>query len=504
MGDEQNGALHSASSGGVVGKHPDPDPLEFLVAPSTADEFNTARLRLIPIACFRVDDVRFKFDSSFVLPEVHEEMRAFADLRKDDPRVMDAPISIFGHADPSFQGNFEPSSSTAHSGDEYNKTLSGRRAIAIYALLIRDTSYWNSLYTNHFGGDVWGEDAIRTMLDLTDPPDSDSQQNPSPDSSSGASSQNSSDSARTSRVHDIANDPGKRQQLFLDYMNALCEDLKLDKSKDFLARGAGHDLKGDVQGCSRFNPVLLFSAEDEEYYKELSADKNDVILKAVRDPSNSPNRRVIVLIFRKGSQILPAKWPCPSYKDGPAGCKKRFWSDGDTRRSTHISGSERTFEDSQDTFACRFFHRISSFSPCNRVMRLVTLTIRLVDVYHKPIKPTDYVLEVEKIKFRGQTDKDGMLVQQIPDSATTARLILPMWTVNLIIQPLGPPDSPQGIQYRLDNLGYFAQDLGEADPSFLALMRFQSVVDEQQTDLKDSNGIMQNSTKNKLIQVYGN
>src|SRR5713226_6140729 len=143
MADDKQGAIHSASDGGVLAKHPDPDPFKFLVAPATSNELNTARLRLLPIACFRIDDVRFKFDSSFVLPETQAEMKAFADLRKSDPRVDGAPISIFGHADPSFQGNFELASSTAESGDDYNKTLSGRRAIAIYGMLIRDAAIWN-------------------------------------------------------------------------------------------------------------------------------------------------------------------------------------------------------------------------------------------------------------------------------------------------------------------------------------------------------------------------
>src|SRR5215472_9114928 len=127
MPDGKQGALHAASDGGVIGTHPAADPFQFFVAPSTSNEFNTARLRLIPIACFRIDDVRFKFDSSFVLLETQAEMKAFADLRKNDPRVDGAPISIFGHADPTFQGNFELGAPTHQSGDDYNKVLSGRR-----------------------------------------------------------------------------------------------------------------------------------------------------------------------------------------------------------------------------------------------------------------------------------------------------------------------------------------------------------------------------------------
>ncbi|HEY6946596.1 MAG TPA: hypothetical protein VI431_15765 [Candidatus Acidoferrum sp.] len=287
-------------------------------------------------------------------------MRAFADFRKSDPSFDGAPISIFGHADPSFQGNFEPASPTAHSGDEYNKTLSGRRAIAVYALLTRDAAIWNNLFSNHFGGDVWGEDSIRIMLDLTDPPAPGEQGSPV-DGNPGAA-----DSARNAKVRSIANNGGQRQQLFLKYMDALCGDLKLDKTKDFLARNAGPDHKGDVQGCSRFNPVLLFSSEDEARFKRAFADHDETILRGERDRRNAVNRRLLILIFPKGSQVLPAKWPCPTFKEGSTACKKRFFSDGDTRRSTHLSGADKKFEPTHDTCACRFFQRISNGSPCER------------------------------------------------------------------------------------------------------------------------------------------
>jgi uncharacterized protein YqfB (UPF0267 family) len=367
MAGDKQGSIHSASEGGVVGKHADPDPFEFLVGPSTSDESNTARLRLIPVGCFRVDDLRFKFDSSFVLPETQADISEFANLRKNDPKLSGAPISIFGHADPSFQGNFEVGSQTAQSGDDYNKNLSGRRAIAIYAMLIRDPSFWDTLYTNHLGTDVWGQDSIRTMLNST------GQQAPPDDNT----------------VVNISNDSGKRKQLFLEYMNFLCGDLKFDKSADFLAKGAGSDLKGDVQGCSRFNPLLLFSAEDEARFQQAFANKDEATLRGERDLRNSVNRRVMILVFRKGSQILPSKWPCPTYKQGPTVCKTRFFSgdkNGDTRRSTHYSGRDHTFDEDKDTFACRFYQRISDGSPCHDIVPSVQDPCRIVMVHGGKLK----------------------------------------------------------------------------------------------------------------------
>lgn len=365
------------TEGGRVDRHPATDPFELLLAPSTADELNNVRLGLIPVGCFRIDDLRFKFDSSFVLPGIQTEMANFQNLRKNDPLLADAPVSVFGHADPSFQGNFIPGSATANSGDDYNKTLSGRRAIAIYGLLVRDPSFWDTLFTTHLGRDVWGEDAVGIMLDVTDPA-AGSGAPPAQNSPAGGSSQNSSDSACKARIRDIANDSGQRQDLFLKYMNAVCGDLKLDKSKDFLAQGAGSDLKGDVQGCSRFNPLRLFSAEDEARFKQAFAQNNQPVLRDQRDVGNSINRRVMILVYRKGSQVLPAKWPCPTYKQGPADCRKRFFPDGDTLRSTHLPGVANEFETSKNTFACRFYQRISDGSPCHTVVPSVQNPCRIV------------------------------------------------------------------------------------------------------------------------------
>ena len=130
MGNNQQGTIHSASDGGTAGTLAPVEPFKLLVGPATSNEFNTVRLRLVPIACWKVDEVRFAFDSSFVTPEIKTELQMLSDLRSHhaskDPatgRDLLPPLSIFGHADP-----------VGH--DDYNKALSGRRAKAIYALLI--------------------------------------------------------------------------------------------------------------------------------------------------------------------------------------------------------------------------------------------------------------------------------------------------------------------------------------------------------------------------------
>jgi hypothetical protein len=341
MSNDQQGVIHAASEGGISGTHPATDPFQFLVAPSTSNEFNTARLRLIPIACWKIEDIRFAFDSSFVTPEIKTELKELAALRERHKQadlvtrsIQYPPLSIFGHADPSFEGNFEPGTATEIPGDHYNKALSGRRATVIYALLVshmepgKAVSLWSSVahYEN------WGMNQRQTMQALTGLP-------------GGATD----------------------AQLFRAYMQKLCpKELSLTP-KDFLAQGADAAGKGDYQVCGRFNPLLLFSDEKEQRFKTAFQQHDQQGLEE-RDSGNAPNRRVMVLLFRPGSKIDPAKWPCPRATEDIAGCKKRFWSNGEKRRGTPLPNDDRKFEDTHDTFACRFYDRLLRGSPCGRVV----------------------------------------------------------------------------------------------------------------------------------------
>ena len=103
MSDTQKGPLHGTSDAGVAGTHDATPQFNFLVGPTTSDEFNTARFRLEPVACFRVDDIRFAFNSSFVATEANEkndiraELKLLVDLLLANP---ESPLSVFGHADP--------------------------------------------------------------------------------------------------------------------------------------------------------------------------------------------------------------------------------------------------------------------------------------------------------------------------------------------------------------------------------------------------------------------
>src|SRR6266852_762635 len=355
-GNDASGTVHSSTDGGIAGSHPALADAGVLVGPSAAKEQNLVTAGLIPVACWRVDDVRFDFDSSFVLPAVAEEITALAKLRQAHkkavvprtdskmPQFIFPPLSIFGHADPVGQ-------------DDYNKLLSGRRAAAIYGMLTRQDEVWEDLYSNKgvftgpAAGDKWGPRSIQTMLTALGFP------------SDGSDTTSAVRSFQSSQGLDPDGKPGPetRKKLFLAYMDKLCgADFKLDKEDDFLARGKDSAGKGDFQGCGEFNPTLIFS---EQQNQEFDQDKD----KTGRDAANAPNRRVMVLLFRPGSKVLAAKWPCPKAKEGVAGCKKRFWSDGEKRRTTRLPDDLRTFGKSQDTFGCRFYQRMTTGSVCEKL-----------------------------------------------------------------------------------------------------------------------------------------
>jgi hypothetical protein len=336
--------------GTVAEDHKDAEPLTVFAAPATGTEFNTLGERLVPKACFKVEDILFGFGSSFIRPELKDHLPKLTKLR-DEHKVQGLlpPLSIFGHTDPV-------------GDDDFNKVLSGRRAIAFYAMLVRDVEIWESLFTPPVHDDNWGTRSIQTMLSTVQEPIE-------IDDTVG----NETHAALRSfqEANGLAVDgtagPTTRKALFLAYMDALCgPNLLLDKGTDFLGRNADPAGKGDFQGCSEFNPLLLFS-EGEAAAFAAAGDKNR------RNQENAPNRRVTILLFAPGRRVRPAVWPCPRASEGVAACKKRFFPDGDERRS--FQAQRRTFEDTKNTFACRFYQLISDDSPCERVKPVSTISV---------------------------------------------------------------------------------------------------------------------------------
>src|ERR1051325_10971190 len=115
MCDKHKGFIGNDSEGGVAARHPPLPVSPVLVGRTIADRRNTIKAVLFPIACWRLDDLRFESGCSFVKPEATQELMNLAVLRQGHTG---APVSIFGHADPV-------------GDDEKNKKLSGRRAAAV-------------------------------------------------------------------------------------------------------------------------------------------------------------------------------------------------------------------------------------------------------------------------------------------------------------------------------------------------------------------------------------
>jgi Putative peptidoglycan binding domain/OmpA family len=432
MSDESSGIVRSTSGGGVAGNHLAKQSRSVLVAPSTSDEYNTIRAVIVPIACWRVDDIRFEFGSSFIKPDARDEMQELDSLMKEHP---DAPLSIFGHADPVGQ-------------DDFNKQLSGRRAQAIYGMLIRDTDLWEDLYKRPLADDKWGFRSIQLMLENV---------GHSPGSIDGVQGSQTTDAIKAFQEEKglaVDGNAGSstRRELFKAYMDMICVDreekpYQLDSEKNFLAQGADKNGKGDYQGCSEFNPRLLFSQEEEAEYKKWANREK-------RNTENAPNRRVIIYLFRPGSKVTPEKWPCPSVKGGAADCKKRFWSDGERRRSERLPDARREYEETKDTFACRFYDRLSDKSPCERVLSMIR--IRLFDLNASPIPHAPYLIRIGDRTVSGRADANG--------DAIFGDLLIPVfcrvyWSHQ---QEEGPkPVEPEDFEY--ESLVNIIQDETEGD-----------------------------------------
>ena len=351
MDDEKSG-VRSLSIGGVSASHAAPRTQTGLMAPTMGKDFNTIRVALIPIACWRLEDLRFDFDSSFVKPAAKEEFQHLINLIEAHRKYETTPpLSVFGHADPS-------------GDDDYNKKLSGRRAMAVYGVLTRDTELWEELYSHPLGGDNWGKQRLQTMVSFTTGQQSRSDQKPD--------------------IKQYQNDKMKRKALFLAYMDALCiaEDelpYKLDKTA-FIAQGKDPQGKGDYQGCGEFNPLMLFSQEEE---KNFSKPEN----KETRNAQNALNRRVLVLLYRPGAKVDPGHWPCSRAKEGTAACKKRFWSDGEKRRKNRLPDKRQFYGETHHTFACRFYQCRIDTSPCEQLFKFPTPVIHFLGPDKKALDP---------------------------------------------------------------------------------------------------------------------
>lgn len=389
MAGELEGLIQRASAVSTAALHPEPQPETLIVGPSTENEFNTLRARLTPKACFKLEDSNFEFDSSFITVLTFDA-GPLKDLLDKHPG---SKLSIFGHADPAGR-------------DDYNKMLSGRRAQAIFGLLVRRVDLWEDLYFNHdtfSGKDEWGVRAIKLMLNQVGPTKTGITKELDAQSKQALKDFEQKEGLPLKGFNskkEVA--PETFRKLTSLYMDFICtddesKDFRL-KPEDFLARGQGKDGKGDFQGCGEFNPLMIFSKDEKTFFDREENHRQ-------RNTENQTNRRVMILLFRPRSQVDPEKWPCPSAKQGIEGCRKRFFVGGEKRRSNQAE--RRELQKTKDTFACRFYDQLANSSPCERTLR--SFDIRLYDPDGIVIPDAPFVVTIGGRKPAKGVAKDGFV-----------------------------------------------------------------------------------------------
>jgi len=375
--------------GGIMASHPNRFTLPLLVAPSHPDKpdaINTVRHSIMAVACVKLPDEDFEFDSSFVLTG---SGRGFRQLMGAISRHENCPISLFGHADPEGRAG-------------YNKWLSERRAEAVYAVLIRDVDTWERLYSSQPArgeavGDVWGDKTVKYALTALGYDYNEEAGEKLKDAIMRFQS------AQGDPKPSGRNDATLRKAVFFQYMQLICRTkdglpYALSK-KDFLGEGGEH---GPFQGCSEFNLQVILAGEEAKAYEKRGKTGKDN-----RHGANADNRRVVAFLFERGTRIEPTKWPCPRAKDRARylqGCIDHLWSDQKSRLTKQyplrrrrfgkqVRGETDRMSRPEMTFGCRFYHGIAQRSPCERDMQMYAIQL-LVDA------PTDARNKGDPNRFR--------------------------------------------------------------------------------------------------------
>jgi len=458
MGDVFIPELIEETPVGIFARHPATATLPILAAPTTPDRagaFNRVRQDLVTVACANLKDFAFAFDSSFIDPNAAVGFDRLAKLMAKYPG---SPITVFGHAD-------------ADGDPAYNKFLSERRARSVFAFTLRRTEIWEQLFSDaseraHVRGDDWGLRSIQTMLQALEfvPGNLDGK----PDDATNAALADFVERATGTRPRPARNDVPTRKLLFTAYMEFLAPDdprkpgtkWKLEPA-DYLGGGVGRiEGPGDFQGCSEFNPQMIMAAAEARTFKS----EGDIGT-ALRHAVHEPNRRVVIYLFAPGT-AKPATWPCPSARQGIAGCIARFWSDGEKRRSTAFEEHRRRFgrdvpeqksilapsdpalaarmRRAETTFGCRFYHSFAMRSPCERDLRMWVIRL-LAGGPSRPIANARYVArmgtDADAPLIRGRTTAAGTIGLPVFDDLATIVLRVDAFRV-LFGTPLPPPPPP--------------------------------------------------------------
>jgi outer membrane protein OmpA-like peptidoglycan-associated protein len=375
-------ALSGVTDGGIVAKYPPRGPRVFHVAP-THDGSITNTVVLdpwpTPTACVRLDHARFGFDSSFPRATLSTELdRLFALRPPGDPKGH--KLAVFGHADPT--------------GDEaYNKTLSGRRAKAIYALLTRQPELWDELHQGAFRGDRWGVESLYACLERLGYEPGPAQAKVTPKFHAAVRAfqkeRGLEPNGRTEKPTRVA--------LFGAYMDALTAGHggtpRAYTPKDFVGEGLDRGHRGAYQGCGERNPAMVLSdAEAKELDKPNRRDE--------RNRVQAVNRRVLIFLYEPDDVRFMDVWECPAATEGPSACNKVAWSDKDYRLAPR--DTRREIRRGGKTFGCQFYDFTARLSPCEALKG--TLRVWLLDEEHQRMPGARYRLKVLNSVREGTAD----------------------------------------------------------------------------------------------------
>ena len=379
----------SKSEEGLAFRYPPRPKRRLSVAPSTFDDnrFNAIVFEgwPRPVACVKLDPERFPFDSSFPHATVAHDLARLFELRAPENKAGEK-LAVFGHADPT-------------GAEDYNKTLSGRRAKAVFALVSRQPELWDELHQQRFSGDTWGLESLQLCLQALgfDPGSTDGKASPK----------------LTQATHDFQASDGlpkgpldrpTRLALFRSYMDKLLGGTKdAPRSfaiEDFVGKGKAADFRGAFQGCGKRNPAMIVSAEQD---RELQKEENH----AQRDRVEAPNRRVLIFLYEPRSvRNLDAVWECPAASAPMSDCDKVKWKTMD--QILKPGAKRREVRRKGQTFGCKFYDFQARLSPCEALRGTVKVFLR-DEQGQKFAKPVDYEIRSFSSVRRGTTNKDGLL-----------------------------------------------------------------------------------------------
>lgn len=344
---------------------------------------------MLPVGCWKLAELCFDFDQSFVRRTAGDAFRQLAALRKAHPG---APLALFGHADPV-------------GDDDYNKKLSEERAKAIYAVLARKPEIW---------GEIYDVRALQTKLD------------------------------------ELGHDPGpvdgiegpRTQAAIRSYMDELCGELTLEDS-DFLGNGTFA-----FQGCSEFNPLRMMSSSmKERFEKDGLKRERDLENRPNRRtvgylfsagtrieeatwpcPSaadgvaackeqfwpDADQRRTFQDRGREFDALgPPSTSPSPPRGTGESESAGFFTFGYEEADEADEEGGGDAYEVTNDTFACCFYEGLARVAPCERPSAPLLLELLLGDDSEGSMVEAEYRLTVGEDVQTGST-REGWLVEWIP------------------------------------------------------------------------------------------